>query len=336
MNVNRFKFSRLARVFREEVNGDGGAGGGTHIAADGGSPAGLPAGGAEQEVANWRDSLSPELKGSAALADVKDIASLAQQFVDQSSYVGSAIRVPSEDASVEDKQKFFDKILKHAPNLMPRPEAGNEEQMNALLTAMGRPADTTGYEQVEVPAGLNFSEERMGQFKDLAHKYGLTKDQFKGVLGDVLALDASSQQASDAAVVTSRQATEQEWGAVFKDREAEAIAAAESTGAPAAIIQMAKEGKIGGDTLKWMYSLATKLGGAEGQAIRDQGQGNGRMAPDEAKAQISDILNNRSHPYWDSHHPDNKSAIDKMLKLAAFADPQASTSFDDLRSSHGG
>ena len=318
--MNRFIYGYGKPILCDEASGgdEGGGGGGDE-------------GGGE---VSWRDSLSDDLKGSSALADVTDVASLAQQFVDQSSYLGSAIRVPSEDASKEDQQKFFDKVQKHAPHLMPRPEAGNQEQMDAVLTALGRPDESTGYESVEIPEGLNFGEDRMDAFKGLAHKHGLTKDQFNGVLGDVLAMDAQTQTDMDAAVVTSRQAIEQEWGATFKDREAQAIAAAEATGAPEAIIQMAKEGKIGGDTLKWMHALASKIGGGEGNANHDSGNNSGRMTPSEAEAQISDILNNRSHPYWDSHHPDNKAAISKMMKLAAFADPNASTNFDDLRSSH--
>ena len=302
-------------------------------AADGDQGGG---GGAEQEVANWRDGLSDVLKGSTALADVKDVASLAQQFVDQQSYLGSAIRVPSEDASKEDKQAFYDKVQSHAPNLMPRPVAGDTEQMNALFAAMGRPDESSGYEKVEVPEGISFADDRLEAFQGMAHKHGLSNEQFKGVLGDVLALDAQNMQSMDEAVVTSRQAIEQEWGAVFKDRESQAIAAAEATGAPDAIIQMAKEGKIGGDTLKWMYSLATKIGGSEGSFAKDQGNSNGRMTPADAQAQISDIMNNRKHPYWDSHHPENAAAIKKVVALGAFADPSASTNFDDLRSSHGG
>lgn len=315
-----------SRMYRAPADGEGGG--------DEGGGGGEDKGGAEQEVANWRDGLSDDLKGSSALADVKDIASLAQQFVEQQSYLGNAIRVPSEDASAEDKQKFYDKVQKHAPNLMPRPEAGNQEQLDAVLSALGRPDEATGYESVEVPEGLSFSDDRMTAFRDMAHKHGLTKTQFDGMLKDVLGMDAATQQSMDEAVVTSRQAIEKEWGAVFKDREAQAIAAAEATGAPAAIIEMAKEGKIGGDTLKWMHSLAVKIGGGEGRAIHDDGNSSGRMTPADAKAQISDIMNNRAHPYWDSHHPENAAAIQKVLKLGALADPSASTSFDDLRSSH--
>ena len=316
--MNRFKFNTFSHVYREEA-GDGDQGGG---------------GGSSSEEANWRDGLSDDLKSSSALADVKDVASLAQQFIDQSSYLGSAIRVPSEDASAEDKQKFFDKVQKHAPHLMPRPEAGNKEQMDAVLTALGRPDESTGYENVEIPEGLNFDDARMDAFKGLAHKHGLTKDQFNGVLGDVLAMDAQTNTEMNDAVVASRQAIEQEWGATFKDREAQAIAAAEATGAPEAVINMAKEGKIGGDTLKWLHTLGTKIGGKEGMAIHDDGNNSGRITPAEAEAQISDILNNRQHAYWDSHHPDNAAAIKKMVKLAGFADPKASKSFDDLRTSH--
>ena len=47
---------------------------------------------------NWKDSLPEELKGHKGLTDVKDVGSLAQQFLDSQQMIGQSIRVPGPDA----------------------------------------------------------------------------------------------------------------------------------------------------------------------------------------------------------------------------------------------
>tara|TARA_Y100000034_G_scaffold123003_1_gene169207 strand:- start:13954 stop:14970 length:1017 start_codon:yes stop_codon:yes gene_type:complete len=302
-------------------NGSGDNGGGSDNGGDGGDSSPF-------------SGLESTLVESLAKDGISDVAGLAKQFVDQKAYLGNAIRIPSEEASAEDRQAFYDKLTKAAPNLMPTPDSSDADAMNALWTRLGRPDESTGYEGVEVPEGLQFSDERLATMQGIAHKHGLTKDQFKGMVNDVLAADATQQAAMAQETADSRKTLEAEWGATFSDRESQAIAMMERTGAPEILVNMAKEKAIGGETLAWFHKLAESVTGGEGgpQIGQDQG-GSGKMTPAEAQAQISEIMNNRQHPYWDMHHPEHQQAIQKMLKLSAYADPSASTTIDALRGS---
>lgn len=326
---------RLWHVYREEANGDGGdagAGAGADgiVTGDGGDPNSNP--GSQNYGDNWRDALPSELQESASLKDVKDIGSLAQQFVDLQSHLGNSIRVPSEHASQEDRAKFYEKLQKHAPDLLPRPDRNDTDAMDAFYASMGRPEEASGYEKPEIPEGVNVPDERIQAFQEIAHKHGLNAEQFKGVLGEVLAADQAAYQQQMDGHNQAMDGLKQEWGAAFDDRNGRAVKMLEATGAPADIVQMAKDGMVGANTLKWMYDLSTKFGGEGAPAVQDQGA-SGRMTPAEAEAQISEIMNNRQHPYWDSHHPEHQSAIKKMLELGKFANPKASTDINDLRSS---
>lgn len=310
------KFRNMLLKYYNEAGADGAdAGGQPPAGADGAGAGGQP-----PASADWRAALPDDLKASESLKSVKDIASLAKQFVDQQAYLGNAIRVPSEHASEADKKAFYDKLVKHAPDLIPRPNRDDPESLNAVLAALGRPDDKNLYEAPEIPAEAKafVPEDRIEAFRDIAHKHGLTKDQFKGVLSEVLAADAVSIQAQQEALNQSRAALHREWGAAFEERTAQALKLAESTGAPAAFVEAIKGGAVNGEALKWLHSMASRMGGNL-QIADDQG-GSGKMTPGEAQSRIDEIMGNRKHPYWDAGHPDHRRAMDTMVELGRLAD----------------
>jgi hypothetical protein len=47
---------------------------------------------------DWRANLSDDLRSSKGLESVKDVESLAKQFLDAQSHIGNSIRIPGEDA----------------------------------------------------------------------------------------------------------------------------------------------------------------------------------------------------------------------------------------------
>lgn len=309
------KIRNMLLKYYNEAGADGAGGGG-----QGGGETATETTTTTETATDWRASLPDDLKASESLKSVKDIASLAKQFVDQQSYLGNAIRVPSEHASEADKKAFYDKLVKHAPDLIPRPNRDDPESMNAVLAALGRPDDKSLYEAPEVAPELkNFvPDERIEAFRDIAHRYGLTKDQFKGVMADVLAADAQIIQGQQTALNESRAALHKEWGAVFEERTAQALKLAESTGAPAAFVDAIKTGAVNGEALKWLHSLSSRMG--DKLNIVNDENNSGKMTPGEAQSRISEIMGNRKHPYWDSHHPDHKRALDTVVELGRLAD----------------
>ena len=50
------------------------------------------------DTADWRASLPEDIRGAKALESVKDVDSLAKQFLDAQSHIGNSIRITSEEA----------------------------------------------------------------------------------------------------------------------------------------------------------------------------------------------------------------------------------------------
>lgn len=75
--------------------------------------------------------------------------------------------------------------------------------------------------------------------------------------------------------------------------------------------------------------MVGRLGGKEGMHVAGNEGSSNTLTPDEANARISEMLNNRQHPYWIAGHPDHAAAKKEMIRLAKMADPNASS--DDLR-----
>ena len=259
---------------------------------------------------DWRESLPEDIRGNAALANVKDVGDLANQFVNAQSFLGSSIRIPSENASDEDRQKFYDKVLNHAPNLMPKPNKDDPAAVAAVYAALGRPADPDSY----ALEGAELSPE----MKKAAHDAGLTPDQFAQVYKQFVLPSLNANAAHLAEVKQGRDALAQEWGYAFQTKEQTAQALLEKTGAPSQLIEAAKKGQLNADTLRWVDQLATSIG-REGLDLVNHGQGGGRMTPAEAKAQISEIMNNRSHAYWNASDPMHEQAKKDIVDLHRIA-----------------
>lgn len=304
--------------FREEENGgEGGASGGAAPEGD--------------QTPNVFDSLPDEAKVKLQQNGIKDIDGLVKNWQDAQSYMGSSIRIPSEDAGDEDRQKFYEKLQKHAPNLIPRPDPEDKDGYNALMRSLGLPEKGDEYEVPELE-DYKPSDEAVEKLRDMAHKAGLTKSQFKELASELFREEAQSISAAQEAAEADLAGLKKEWGSAFDERKNRAVKTLELSGAPDGLVQAAKDGQVGADVYQWLYSLSSNFKGEGVNAGNDQGSGN-TMTPAEAEAQIQDIYGNRSHPFWNAGHPDHQKALKKMVELGKLADPQASTE-QDLRSSH--
>lgn len=334
---------------QEESPADGGVGGGGLPPEGGGDASGSDGGGSNGGGSGDGGGLPPEGDGGAKPSDmfaslpddtkeslskagIKDFEGLVQNWRDAQSYIGSSIRVPSKEAGKEDWQKFYQKLQTHAPNLMPRPDRDDPEAWNAALAALGRPEEPTGYELPEVPEGISLPEERVEALRKIAHEQGLNKDQFKNMLNSVLELDAQQYKAHMDAVTAEQDAIKKEWGSAYDERSTQVIRMLELTQAPEGVVEMAKNGQLGADTLKWMYSVSKNFKGEGTNLVSDQGN-SGALTPAEAQQRISEIYANKEHPYFVADHPEHKDALQKMIKLQKAANPQSSDNINDLRSS---
>lgn len=271
--------------------------------------------------ATWRDGLDESLREEKALGDYKDINGLAKSHIELQKMMGNSLRVPGADAGEDDIQKFYAKVQEKAPNLMPRPDPDKPEDFDAIFKTLGTPSDASDYSVTADFGDYKPSDTRMSELKATALSAGLTKKQFDKFASTLIEGEKSQSLAGKQATKESLDGLGKEWGMAYDARTAQAIDALEKTGAPAALVEQAKNGGVGADTLKWAYSLANSLG-TEGMHVATQEGGASPDSPDEARAKIQEILNNKEHAYWDRSNPLNKSASEKMVELQRQANAQ--------------
>ena len=281
---------------------------------------------------NWRDTLSDEMKGNEALANFEDIGQLAQGFIDAKAYQGASIKIPGEDAGEEAHTAFRQKLLDKVPTLMSKPNLENQEQSVDFYRSLGMPEAAEGYEipKIEMPDGVEYKAEKAEAFRAIAHKYGLTAAQFKGVMGDVMAADVAGAKLDMDGVATNMNAIKEKFGHAFSDNMGKINTLLTKTGAPVDLIAAVKKGDVGLETVSWLYQMGKQMGG-EGFNFDDTGdpndlnRGEPKMTPEEALSAIDEINNNKDHAYWKGTGDEKKRATKRMIQLMGFAHPTAAT-----------
>jgi hypothetical protein len=102
-----------------------------------------------EENTNWADALPEQMRTLTEVERAKSLDSFIENMKTTREYVSNAIRVPTENAGEADMQAFYEKLQKHAPNLMPTPDMSNPDSVNEALKRMGLPDDMKGYEDIE-------------------------------------------------------------------------------------------------------------------------------------------------------------------------------------------
>jgi hypothetical protein len=189
-------------------------------------------------------------------AGIKDVGSLAAKARNAESLIGNSVRVPGDDATAEDWQKFYAKV--------------------------GRPEKADGYEfklPEGLPEDLPYDAEFASEFKAWAHETGLTPkqaqalhDKFVGKTAGMTA--AQREQMGKAFAERATKATEgmeKAWGAKAGTPEYQAkLQFAErfirNTGGDALIEEMKSAGLMGEDTTIYSPMLMSALSKA-GEAL---------------------------------------------------------------------
>lgn len=269
---------------------------------------------------DWRQHLPEEMREAPVFQDVPDIGTLAKNYQELKSYQGNSLRIPGEDAGEEALQEFYGKLNEKVPGLMPAPDPENEEVLEGLYTRLGRPEAADGYKLPEVDTGGIDMDMSMAEIlKPIAHKYGLSQKQFQGIVAEVTATNANSAQELSRQHAMDIDALSKEWGAAYTERVGKATRVAEATGAPSELVNAVKQGVVGAQTLKWLYTLSESLGGETANMVNQKGAG--ILTPEEAMLKISEIRGNKEHPYWKTSDPSHEAARKKMRELHKLAYP---------------
>lgn len=208
---------RLFLTLRNEAGGDGDGGGGAP-AGDGGDPGkgdggdgGAPAGGAPttytradlKALSPLEFIETPEIRDDPTIRNTKSIESMAQQLISAQKMVGNPknyLKRLGPDATPEERQAFFRE-----------------------LGAPEKPDEYTLPEGIERPENMpEMSEKRVGEFRELFHQLGLTKEQGQALLGAYSGMEASvwqevAQQAEERFAQAESQ-LKSDWGQAYDEK----------------------------------------------------------------------------------------------------------------------
>ena len=260
---------------------------------------------------NWRDTIPDNVKEWDEFKNSDSADKFFDQMSNMRSMIGNSIRVPSEEASDEARSDFYEKVMRKAPDLMRRPDIDNDEVMTDVWGSLGKPETPAKYDLPEFE-DYQINDNRAQELKEMAHKANLTKRQFKALANDILGLDRQSQMSVDETVASDKKTLASDWGEAYEQRTRVAATIAEKSGAPEALVNAIKEGKADSGTMKWLYQLSKQMSG-EGSPMASMGDQ--IDSPADIQGKVDDIMNNQSHPYWDSAHPQHKRAVDNMVAM---------------------
>lgn len=207
------------------------------------------------DVPKFHAQFKDNLKGHPSLMKFNDPNGLAEGYVELERRLGRSVEMPGDDATTEDWSRFYRRL--------------------------GRPETQEGYEfdDVELPNGVSVPEQSLEEYRNTAHKLGLTKAQANELykwhteslgrtVGDVKR--AVERQKSDA-----ERTLREEWGGEY-DQNMELATRALRQFADDDFVQFVKTTGLGNHPA--MSKVFAKIGSAIGEGSSPRGDG-GPPAP---------------------------------------------------------
>lgn len=256
--------------------------------------------GGPQEGASPAPFVVPEnyLRGNEKLFEpIKTQDDLYKTFINSQRMIGRGIFLPDDKASPEERAAALDKVF----------------------ARLGRPEKPDGYELPPLREGQAWDDRVIAEFKHVAHRAGLTKDQVTAVLSfyrDKVLSDLMPDPIQRAREVEAKLV--EKWGeAVFQKRVAEASAAARMIGGEA-FLQWLDETGLGNEPalIEFLAKVGREMvedGALDGAVVE------GLKTSQDYYAEALDIIQNKENPlykaYRDRSHPQHKVAVDVVERL---------------------
>ena len=278
--------------------------------------AGGGGGGGGEAVPEYAQAFPEDVQGWEEVKTAKDADAFWQQIGSHRKHLGNSIRIPSEEASAEDVSAFHQKLIDKVPGVIVRPDPENEEQMKAFHQMMGVPTDGEGYEMPEIDGkGIDVDMTAAEAFRGIAAKYKLTPAQFAGIISEVSAANIDRDVALKNEIQEDMKSLRTDWGAAFDTRMKVIRNLAVATKAPEELLNAIDNETLGSASALWLYDIASKFKGEGVNLNTDKNAANANMTPAEAAMRISEIRNNKEHPYWNASDPAHKQAKEEMRRL---------------------
>ena len=243
---------------------------------------------------SWKEAISEEYRTDPNIEKFTEIDALAKSYINATKMIGQdKVAVPNENST--------------------------EDQWNEVYTKLGRPESADKYKLEANSEVVPIDENAIKTFAETSHKLGLNNKQAQGILEYYKnMMEGTAQQSKIDAETSQAQAIQelrQEWGKSFDANIKKAASFAKANlGAEFLDTTFLKDGSVLGDhptIIKGFLNIANMMSEdpivtTESESV-DQGK--------NLEAEISQIMNDKSHPYHVKGHPDHDKSVQQMLTL---------------------
>jgi len=239
------------------------------------------------EAVDWSKHIPAEYSKEAVWKPLagKPLGDVLKGYVEAQKFIGGSIKIPGKDAKPEEWDKYYAKLG--------RPEA----------------ADKYGTAMPDLPEGFAWDEGQMKSFFETAHKAGLSTAQAQSLVDWYAADQKGVLKAGEAAIAEAETALKGEWKAAYPRNLGLAKAASKWLG----VMEVLDQTGLGNHPtiLKGFAKLGRSL--AEDGVI--SGEVEGVPTNEAVQKQITDVINDKKHPYWDRNLAGHDEAVEEMARL---------------------
>lgn len=258
----------------------------------------------------------------AMVTESPDFATFAKQAVDYQAMQGSSIRIPGENATVDDRVAFYEKLQAQVPGLIATPDPENAEAMAAFHKMVGVPAESSEYDLPAPPEGQKVDEKLQTWFLETAHARKFSKAQAKGFFEDFNAFQAGIEVEVAATRKAEEVALRGKWGATYDPQMAKIDTLWANYPQFAELRENAKKGLVPSHVLEGFAAIAEGMMGKGFTMLTDgQHQQTAVMTPAEAARQSAETLKKLTD--LEPSDPARKGLMTQLIELNKMAMPDA-------------
>ncbi len=268
------------------------------------------------------EQIPEEFRNEPCLSSIKDVSALAKGYVHAQKELGGRIRIPGPDASPEVKAEFQARM--EAAGYSRMPDLNNPTEKESFFNKLGRPETPDGYD-AEIPEelGAMVNPEQLKNYREVAHKAGLSKDQAKALLEFDINRTMEQMEANQQVAKTTLSS---EWGDAFDQRinlAKEGLKRFEEKYPEH--VNAIRQGPAGNNPVVLM--MAAELGKMykESGIVVGNRSVNYGLTPTEAKARINEVMGNTGHAYHNDSDPKHWQAVEEVETLYKAAYPESSS-----------
>ena len=242
---------------------------------------------------SWKETISEEFRNDPNIAKFTEIDALAKSYINATRMIGTdKVAVPNQNST--------------------------EDHWNEVYDKLGRPESAEKYKLEVKSEVVPIEETAVKQFAENAHKLGLNNKQAQGILefykNSMEQTAKQTQIDAETAQAQAQQVLRQEWGKSYDANIQKAASLAKANMKAEVLDLPMKDGSRLGDNpdiIKGFAKIADMLSEDKIISTESENVNQGR----DYDAEISQIINDKTGPYWNSTHPDHAKVVQQVLTL---------------------